>query len=130
MRRLRHLRDDRGAAAVEFALVLPVLLLLIFGLMEFGRLYNVQISLSNAAREGARTMAIENSPVAARAAAVAAAPSITPVISTSQIAISPNTNCVPGSTATVVITYTVALMTGWFGPNLTLTGTGAMRCGE
>jgi len=129
MLRLRHLRDDRGAAAVEFALVLPLLLLLVFGVMEFSRLYNVQISLSNAAREGARVMAIKNSPAAARAAAIVAAPSVTPAITGSQIFISPSPTCTAGSTVQVRITYDVALMTGWFGPNLTLTGTGAMRCG-
>lgn len=129
MLRLRHLRDDRGAAAVEFALVLPVLLLLVFGLMEFSRLYNVQISLSNAAREGARVMAIEKDPAIARSAASAAAPSVTPAITGSQIAISPNSSCEAGDTVNVRITYEVALMTGWFGPDLTLTGKGAMLCG-
>jgi Flp pilus assembly protein TadG len=129
MRRLRYLRDERGAAAVEFALLLPVLLLLVFGLMEFSRLYNVQISLSNAAREGARSMAIENNTAVARSAAIAAAPSVTPAITAAQISVSPSPTCAAGATATVRITYDVALMTGWFGPNLTLTGTGAMRCG-
>ncbi|KGJ77126.1 hypothetical protein GY21_08170 [Cryobacterium roopkundense] len=129
MLRLRRLRDDGGAAALEFALVLPVLLLLVFGLMEFSRLYNVQISLTNAAREGARVMAIEKSPAVARAAASAAAPSVTPAITGAQIAITPSPTCAAGDTVHVRITYDVALMTGWFGPNLTLSGTGAMRCG-
>ena len=62
MMRMRIAQGERGAAAVEFALILPVLLLLVLGLIEFGRVYNVQISLTNAAREGARTMAIQNSP--------------------------------------------------------------------
>ena len=43
-------RSERGAVAVEFALLAPVLILLLFGITEFGRAYNVQISLSNAAR--------------------------------------------------------------------------------
>lgn len=46
--------DNRGSSAVEFALVLPVLLVLIFGIVELGLLlYNQQI-LTNASREGAR----------------------------------------------------------------------------
>jgi Flp pilus assembly protein TadG len=45
---------DRGAAAVEFALLLPVVLLLVFGLIDFGRALNAQITLTQAAREGAR----------------------------------------------------------------------------
>lgn len=50
--------SDRGAAAVEFALVLPLLLLLIFGLIDFGRALNEQIVLTQAAREGARVAAL------------------------------------------------------------------------
>ncbi|MEO5994511.1 MAG: TadE family protein, partial [Arthrobacter sp.] len=64
---------ERGAVAVEFALLAPVLVLLLLGIMEFGRAYNVQISLSSAAREGVRVMAIGNSPTAARTAAKNAA---------------------------------------------------------
>ncbi len=44
----------RGAAAVEFAVVVPVLLLLVFGIFEAGRLLMVEQTLSNAARAGAR----------------------------------------------------------------------------
>lgn len=46
--------DERGAAAVELAIVLPVLLLLIGGIVDFGRFFFLQIQLTNAAREGAR----------------------------------------------------------------------------
>jgi Flp pilus assembly protein TadG len=44
----------RGAAAVEFALVAPLLFLLILGMVEFGRMLMVQQILTNGAREGAR----------------------------------------------------------------------------
>ncbi|MDQ1752735.1 MAG: hypothetical protein QOE71_3791, partial [Pseudonocardiales bacterium] len=45
---------ERGAAAVELALLTPVLLLFVLGIIDFGRLWYTQISLSQAAREGAR----------------------------------------------------------------------------
>ncbi|WP_210480637.1 TadE/TadG family type IV pilus assembly protein [Naasia sp. SYSU D00948] len=129
MNRLRRrAADDRGAAAIEFALVLPLLLLLILGILEFGRIYNIQISLSNAAREGARTMAIENDAAAARSAAAAAAPSLNPALSTGAVAISPAT-CGAGQTATATVSYTVTLLTGYFGTSIPLSATGAMRCG-
>jgi Flp pilus assembly protein TadG len=53
LRRPRR-RDHRGQALVEFALVLPILLLLIFGLVDLGRAIYAQNALSEAAREGAR----------------------------------------------------------------------------
>jgi len=40
----RSAARDRGAAAVEFALLLPVLLLLVFGIIDFGRALNAQIT--------------------------------------------------------------------------------------
>ena len=52
VRRRRH--SERGAAAVEMALVLPVLLFLLMGMIDFGRAYSAQIQLSAAAREGVR----------------------------------------------------------------------------
>jgi Flp pilus assembly protein TadG len=50
--------DDRGAAAVELAIVLPVMMLLIFGLIDFGRAMSQQIMLTEAVREGARVGAL------------------------------------------------------------------------
>ena len=46
--------DEHGAAAVEFALLLPLLVLLLFGLIQFGLAFNTRIQATNAAREGAR----------------------------------------------------------------------------
>ena len=47
-------RDQDGAAAVEFALLLPLLVLLLFGMIEFGLAFNTRIQATNAAREAAR----------------------------------------------------------------------------
>jgi Flp pilus assembly protein TadG len=55
----RRCLGDRGAASVEFALILPVLLLVLFGIVQFGLLFSVQNQMVNAAREAARAMAVE-----------------------------------------------------------------------
>ena len=51
---------DRGASLVEFALVLPLLLTLVFGIMEAGWLFSQQVEVRNAAREGARIAAVSD----------------------------------------------------------------------
>lgn len=51
-------RRDRGAAAVEFALLLPVLFLIIGAIIDFGRFFYIQNITVNAAREGARMLAL------------------------------------------------------------------------
>jgi Flp pilus assembly protein TadG len=126
---------ERGAAAIEFALVLPILVLLIVGIFEFGRLFNVQLTLSNAAREGARVMAINDDPSEARSAAIAAAPVLNPAITDGQIDVSPDScDDNPGDQVEVVITYEVALIAPDFwewatGDAFTLQGKGQMVCG-
>lgn len=47
-------RDQRGAAAVEFALVAPILFSLVFGIIGFGFVFAQELSLGNGARQGAR----------------------------------------------------------------------------
>ena len=50
-------RED-GAAAVEFALLLPLLVLLLFGFIQFGTAFNTRIQATNAAREAARAAVV------------------------------------------------------------------------
>lgn len=118
---------ERGAAVVEFALIVPVLLLLVFGITQFGRAYYLQTTISGAARESARVMALRNNQASAAAAARAAAQ---PLV-LNQITI---TNCPAESssqsdaTTTVTIRYPMSFVSGLFGNAITLTGKGVMRC--
>ena len=52
-------KNNRGAALLELAIIIPVLLLLILGLVEFGWIYNGYITLTGVAREGARVAAVD-----------------------------------------------------------------------
>jgi Flp pilus assembly protein TadG len=126
-------QNERGAAVVEFALVAPLLLVMVLGIAEFGRAYHVQTTLSQAAREGVRVMALKNDPAAARAATKSAAEDALPTpLTDSQISVSP-TNCVasgttPAPTAAVTVTYWLPFISKLFGPPVELTGKGVMRC--
>jgi Flp pilus assembly protein TadG len=54
-------KKRRGASAVEFAVVAPVFLLLVFGMIEYGRMVMVQQVITNASREGARKAVLDGS---------------------------------------------------------------------
>jgi Flp pilus assembly protein TadG len=58
--RRRRARDERGTSLVEFALILPVLVLFIFGIIDFGWAFSQQLSLKHAAREGVRAAVVNN----------------------------------------------------------------------
>lgn len=61
MSKLRSLiKENRGQGLVEFALVLPILLAVVFGIIDFGRLFYCWSTLSNASRHGARLAAVSN----------------------------------------------------------------------
>jgi len=57
MRKL-FLKDKNGQSIIEFALILPILLLVLFGITEFGRAIMVTNVLNTASREGARLAAV------------------------------------------------------------------------
>ncbi|WP_427117822.1 TadE/TadG family type IV pilus assembly protein [Pseudarthrobacter scleromae] len=119
--------SERGAAAVEFAILLPLLLMLVLGTIEFGRAYNAQITLTNAARDGVRVMAIGNDPARAKTAAKNAAASVSSTIPTSDITLSTNA-CSTGAQVTLTIKYKLSTITGIAGP-FPMTGKGVMLCG-
>lgn len=130
-------KKERGAVAVEMAVLVPVLLLILIGTMEFGRVFNVQNSLTQAAREGARHAAIHYSDgsLDVEGTALAAAPSLDGL----GVTVTDNAgSCSPGGDVEVTTSVSLASMSGfldagWFGsPGLfpmTLTGIGVMRCG-
>jgi len=128
---------ERGAVAVEFAILAPVLIMILLGIMEFGRAYQVQTTLSNAAREGVRVMAIHNSQPAAKAAANNAAGGLNPGLKDEKVnfkyqttpATTPApTACAPNVQVTVTIDYALTTMTGIAGP-FAMKGIGTMQCG-
>lgn len=123
--------SERGAVAVEFALLAPILIMLLLGIMEFGRAYNVQMSLTAAAREGARSMAITKSEETARTAAKNAAMHLSPALQNGDIAFSltaGTSGCPINAQTTVSISYSLSTMTGIAGP-FAMTGKGVMLCG-
>jgi len=58
MSRRPAFRDDRGQTMVEFALVIPILCVVLFGVIQFGILYKNYVTLTDAARVGARKAAV------------------------------------------------------------------------
>lgn len=62
---MNRLKSERGTALLETALTLPIILLVSVGIFEFGRAYQMEQVLTNAAREGARVAVLPNSDVGA-----------------------------------------------------------------
>lgn len=117
---------ESGAAAVEFALVVPILLVLVLGIVEFGFLTFLNASAAGAAREGAREMAISQNQGQAQGVASSAFANTTgrpPTLVTV-----PGT-CSAGAPVIVTVTYSYPTLTRFFVPNFTASGTGEMRCG-
>ena len=69
-------KHEKGAAAVELALILPVILMLLFGIIEFGRWYNASITVTHAARESVRKVALRDTVDNAKLAGTEAAASL------------------------------------------------------
>jgi Flp pilus assembly pilin Flp len=61
MSRKAHTADERGQTMVEFTLVLPVLLVVLFGIIQFGITFSNYVALTDAVRAGARTAAVSRS---------------------------------------------------------------------
>ena len=116
-------QDERGAAAVELGLILPLLVLLLMGIIEFGRGYNARVTLSAAVREGARSLALgSGDPVAVTQAAAVGLDESEVVVTLGE--------CVPGQPAEVTAEYPMTYSIPFFGEGTwNISATGAMRCG-
>jgi Flp pilus assembly protein TadG len=108
------IKSQKGQSLVEFALVLPVFVVVLFGIMEFGRLWEISNILTSAAREGARVAAVSEPDVDKATTAVQAVLTAAH-ITTASIAISG-----PNSDKDVVVTISLAYtpLTGSIIPGL------------
>ena len=144
---MRRARQDDGSAVVEFALVLPLLLLLVSGIIDFGRIYWEQSTTSAAAREGVRLVALGKTAGSDIADAVDSSGmsdldvtvevgAVSTVVESAGVVDTSVTipACTPGDPVTVIVTTPFTFWTPL--PDLagitgldTLSGKGVMRCG-
>jgi Flp pilus assembly protein TadG len=105
----RREQKEKGQALVEFAVILPVLLMVLWGIFQFGIAFNDYIQVTSAAREGARKAAVSRSlgSGAATSAAISAAQAVAPDLhlSASQITVTPANNWQAGTDVTVTVKY-------------------------
>jgi Flp pilus assembly protein TadG len=126
-------RHERGVAAVEFALVLPLLMMLVFGVVQFGLLFNRQQALHAAAREGARVAALPSSTQTEISGRATSALEGIPMEGTPTVVIIPNITqpCRNrlGETVTVEVSVPTTIeIPMWGTQSRTLIGRGEFRC--
>jgi Flp pilus assembly protein TadG len=128
------IRDhERGAAAVEFAIVLPLLIVLVFGIVQFAIAYNRIQGLQAAAREGARLASLPQSTQGDIDARITSSLTGVALSGAPTISVSPSSArpCQGRSGQTVKITVTAVTdidIPLWGSVSKTLTGKGEFRC--
>jgi Flp pilus assembly protein TadG len=113
---------------VEFALVVPLFLLLVFGIVDFSRAFNVQLTLSDAAAEGTRTLATGATVATAQSA-------VNALLAPIAVSYSGTTACTPTATpgrASMTVTTTnfqfITPLIGSMFSGVTISGTAARQC--
>lgn len=125
---------ERGAVAVEFAFILPILVVLLFGIVQFGISFNRQQGIHAAAREGARLGSLPGTTTAQIESRVDDALSGVPLASAPTIIVTPAAGrpCSSGvgsDTVTVEVRATTNLEIPLWGDfNVDLESTGEFRC--
>lgn len=132
MRRNGNGPGQRGAAIVEFIIILPLLAMLIFGVIQFGIAMNRVQGLNHAAREGARLASLRNTTEGEVANRVTDALAGVNYDTAPTVAVSPGgTPCLnrEGQTVSVVVQATHQVNVPFLPPlSLNLTGNGTFRC--
>jgi Flp pilus assembly protein TadG len=130
----RRFQDrERGAAAVEFALILPLLIVLVFGIVQFSIAYNRAQGLHAAAREGARLASLPQTTQGDISARVTSSLAGVPLSGSANITVNPASAkpCQDRSGQTVTVTVTAVTdldVPLWGSVSKNLTGKGQFRC--
>lgn len=116
-------RTDGGATAVEFALIVPVLITIIAGTVDFGYRYQQNIEYTNAAMQAARLMSIKNDQAAATAEVKGFTGNASDLVTFSDGGCTP-----PKTTVEVTVKGTPGTVTHMFGSTFNITAKGRVRC--
>ncbi|RXZ72681.1 TadE/TadG family type IV pilus assembly protein [Agromyces albus] len=131
MRSRERSLKERGAAAVEFALVFPMVIMLLLTVVEFSRLWNIQATLTDAAGIAARYAGIHHEEPSVIADAIEKA-KIPGLVDWSTATIDVAADCAGGGEATAFISVSPGSITTWFttaiGSPVELNATGRMPC--
>ena len=122
------MKSQKGQSLVEFALVLPLLVLLLFGIIDFGRIFHAYLTLDHAGREAARIASIGKNDTDVRQAAVDDAVSIG--LTEGRVDVSPTGTRTSGTKVSITITYPIDFLTPVIGEivgSITLSDTTVMR---
>jgi Flp pilus assembly protein TadG len=122
------MKSQKGQSLVEFALVLPLLVLLLFGIIDFARIFHVYLTMDHAGREAARAASIGNDDTTVRNTAVSDASSIG--LTADKVGVTPTGTRTTGTNVSITINYPITFLTpvigNIIGP-LTLKDTTVMR---
>ncbi|PTL39145.1 TadE/TadG family type IV pilus assembly protein [Alkalicoccus saliphilus] len=104
------MKSEKGQSMVEFALVVPLLIVLLFSIVDISRLFHASLTIDHAGREAARAASVQLSDTEVMSAAVDNGSSIS--LSSSHVQVSPMENGrTSGNKVTVTITYPVDFLT-------------------
>jgi len=109
--RRRHLRSESGQSLVEFALVLPILAVLLFGIIQFGLVFHQYLTVTDAVRAGARKGAVSRNlgPGPATTAATDEVKRSASDLDQAQLQVSVTSGWAPGDDLTVTASYPYAI---------------------
>jgi Flp pilus assembly protein TadG len=110
------MRREDGQAITEFALILPILMALLLGIIQFGILFNNYVTITDAARAGARKAAVSrflaDNGAAAKVAAQNSASGLNPA--DLKVSVTSSDWTTPGSDVNVTVTYPYSInILGW-----------------
>lgn len=107
---MKVLRNERGQSLIEFTLIIPIVLIILMGIFEFGIMLNSYLTINNAARDSSRLAAVGGSDTEVISLALDRLPNIDTNNITIEVTPSAG-NRVRGGTVTVKVTYNYQVFT-------------------
>lgn len=108
------MKSEKGQSLVETALVIPILIILLFGITDFGRVFHTYLTLDHAGREGARWASIGKSTGEVKARVLSSAGGL----DTSKLGVTVASSGNSGDDATITLTYPFEFLTPIVGQSL------------